>query len=438
MTERFQKQHPSHISSMESMSDRPTSFIDDPVLDQAKEPLISVAVNHAPEGGFLDILLRLAEWKRFILIFVFGAAVLAAIAALIWPKSYTAKARIMPPEEHHSSIASAIMGQLGPLADMAGGGLGSMGLSKNAADVYIYVLRSRTVADALIDRFSLMKVYKSKMRVMARDRLRDNTDITSGTEGGISIAVSDHDPQRAADIANAYVDELKQLTQTLAVTEAGRRRIFYEHEVQVAGDNLAQAELAMKKTQEKTGFLMLEPQAQAMLEGLAGLQAQVAVQEAEVQSMRSFATDENPDLKRAESQLAALRAELSRVQSGKVGSSIADMDMRKIPEKGLEYLRALRELKYREAVYEAMTKQLEIARVDEAKDAAVIQVLDKALPPELRSSPKRTLIVLTVALLAFFLSVVIVLVAERIKADPLLAARLHLLRARLSSVATRR
>ena len=416
---------------MESMSDRPTSLIDDPVLDQAKESLISGAANHTPEGGFLDLLLRLAEWKTFILIFVFGAAVLAAIVALLWPKSYTAMARIMPPQEQHSSVASAIMGQLGPLAGMAGSSLAGFG--KGQSDLYIYLLRSRTVADDLVNRFSLMSVYKTKQRVKAREKLKDNTDITSGTEGGISIAVSDHDRQRAADIANAYVDELKKLTQTLAVTEAGRRRIFYEHEVQIAGDNLSQAELAMKQTQEKTGLLMLEPQAQAMLEGLAGLQAQIAVQEAEVESMRSFATDENPDLKRAESQLAAMKAELSRLQSGKVGSSMADMDMRKIPEKGLEYVRALRELKYREAVYDAMTKQLEIARVDEAKDAAVIQFLDKALPPELRSSPKRALIVLTVALLAFFLALAIALVAERIKADPLLAARLHLLRARLLS-----
>lgn len=417
---------------MESMSDRPTSFMDDPVLDHAKEPLISTAANQEAEGGFLDILLRLAEWKRFILLFVFGAAVLAAIVALIWPKSYTATAKIMPPQQHQSSIASAIMGQLGPLAALAGGGMGSsLGLGKNPSEVYIYVLRSRTVADALIDRFSLMKVYKLKMRILARDRLRHDTEISSGEEGGISISVSDHDRQRAADIANAYVDELKQLTQTLAVTEAGRRRIFYEHEVQLANDNLAQAELDMKKTQEKTGLLLPEPQAQAMLEGIAGLQTQVAVQEAQVESMRSFATPDNPDLKRAESQLAALRAELARMQSGKVGSSIADMDMRKVPEKELEYLRALRELKYREAVYEAMVKQLEIARVDEAKDAAVIQTLDKAVPPELRSSPKRTLIVLCVTVLAFFLAVGIALFAERITGDPVLTARLQLLKLRL-------
>jgi tyrosine-protein kinase Etk/Wzc len=415
---------------MESMTHRPGSIVDDPVLDRPREPILSGTASQPPQGSFLDLLLRLAEWKGFIFKFVLAASVLAAIVSLIWPKSYTATAKIMPPQQSQSSLASAVMGQLGPLAAMAGN---SFGMGKSASDVYIYVLRSRTLADELIDRFSLMGVYKESKRVKARDRLRDNTQISSGSEGGISISVSDRDPQRAADIANAYVDELKKLTQTLAVTEAGRRRIFFEHEVQLASDELSKAEMAMKKTQEQTGILMLEPQSKAMIEGLAGLQAQIAVKEAQVESMRSFATDENPDLKRAESELSSMKAELSRMQSGKVGSGIADMDMRKVPEKGLEYLRAMRELKYREAVYEAMTKQYEIARVDEAKDSAIIQLLDKALPPEMRSSPKRALIVLTVALLALFLAVAIALIAERIKADPLTAARLHLLRRRLLS-----
>jgi len=415
---------------MENMSHRTGSIIDDPVLEQPREPILPASANQSIPGNFLDLLLRLAEWKGFVFKFVLVAAVLAAIVSLIWPKSFTATTKIMPPQQSQSSLASAVMGQLGPLAAMAGN---SFGIGKGASDVYIYVLRSRTLADTLIDRFSLMAVYKEKKRVNARNRLRDDTQISSGSEGGISISVSDRDPQRAADIANAYVDELKNLTQTLAVTEAGRRRIFFEHEVQLASDELSKAEMAMKKTQEQTGILMLEPQSRAMIESLAGLQAQVAVKEAQVESMRSFATDENPDLKRAESELSSMKAELSRMQSGKVGSGIADMDMRKIPEKGLEYLRAMRELKYREAVYEAMTKQYEIARVDEAKDAAIIQVLDKAMPPEMRSSPKRALIVLTVAVLAFFLALGVALIAERINADPLTAARLHLLRARLLS-----
>jgi len=411
---------------MESRIGHPTTVIDDPVIDRGASAS-SYSRSHS-ETGFLDVLLRLAEHKVFIAKVVLGAAILAAIVAFLLPKTYTATTRIMPPQQTQSSLASAIVGQLGPLASMAGTNLN---LTKNPSDVYIYILHSRTIADDLIGRFSLMQVYKEKIHSKAVDALRDHTEISSGHEGGISILVSDHDPQRAADIANAYVDELKKLTQTLAVTEAGRRRIFFEHEVQQAMDDLSKAELGMKKTQEETGILMLEPQSRAMLEGLASLHGQVAVKEAQVQAMRSFAADENPDLKRAESELAAMRIELSRLEAGKVGDSFTDIDLRKVPEKGLVYVRALRELKYREAVYEAMSKQYEIARVDEAKDAAIIQVLDKAVPPEIRSSPKRSLIVLTVVVLTLFMVSLYVLLVERIKADSGVLARFQLLKFRL-------
>src|SRR5690348_5835693 len=144
---------------MESMTHRPGSIVDDSVLEQPREPILSAAASHSPQGNFLDLLLRLAEWKGFIFKFVLAAAVLAAIVSLIWPKSYTASAKIMPPQQSQSSLASAVMGQLGPLAAMAGN---SFGIGKSASDIYIYVLRSRTLADDLIDRFSLMNVYKER------------------------------------------------------------------------------------------------------------------------------------------------------------------------------------------------------------------------------------------------------------------------------------
>ena len=356
-------------------------------------PLYTDPIHAGPpeyeESSLLDLVSLLPQWRFFILKVVVVFAVLSAIVALLWPKTFTATARIMPPQQGQSSLASAMMGQLGPLAALAGSALPG---GKNASDVYLYVLRSRTISDDLIDQFSLMKVYKQKTRTFTEDKLRENTQLTSGKEGGITISVDDRDPQRAADLANGYVDDLKKLTKTLAMTEAGRRRIFFEQEVQKAMDDLSRAEEGMKKTQEQTGIIMLEPQSRAMLEGIASLHAQVAVKEAQVQAMRSFATDENPDLKRAESELGAMRSELARLEAGKVGDSIADIDLRKVPEKGLAYVRALRELKYREAVYEAMTKQYEIARVDEAKDSAIIQVLDQAVAPEIRTSPKRALL----------------------------------------------
>lgn len=404
--------------------------LDGPALEHGAEDLSRVKSLTESRGSFLELLITLSAWKFFVLKFVGTCVVLAALVAWFWPKSYTATTKIMPPQQSQSSLASAMMGQLGqlsPLAAMAGNNLEL----RSVSDIYIYVLRSRTVADDLIDHFSLMSVYKDKKLVDARDDLRENTQISSGPEGGITISVLDHDPKRAAEIANGYVDELKKLTQTLAVSEAGRRRIFFEREVQKADEELSQAELAMKKTQEQTGILQLDNQSKAMIEALTTLHAQVAAKGAQVQAMRSFATPENPDLVRSESELAAMRSELARMEGGQGGTSLADVNLRKFPEKGLEYVRRLRDLKYREAVLEALFKQYEIARIDEAKDAAIIQVLDKGVPPEVRSWPKRSLIVLTAALLALFFAVVIVLLAERLKADPLLSARLHLLKSRL-------
>lgn len=402
--------------------------IDDPTLDRRGEEVHHNELNDEVQGSFIDLLLRLSEWKSFILKFVLISVMVGVVVAFVWPKRYTSTAKIMPPQQGQSSIASAMMGQLGQLGPIGALAGSNLGVSKSTTDVYVYVLRSRTVADDLIDHFSLMSVYKDKRRLDARDDLRDNSQISAGPEGGISISVSDRDPQRAADIANGYVEELRKLTQTLAVTEAGRRRIFFEGEVQKAGDELSRAELGMKKTQEQTGILLLEPQSRAMIEGVTALHAQVVVKEAQVQAMRNFATPENPDLIRAQTELAAIKSELARMEAGELGTSLADVNLRKIPEKGLEYLRSLRELKYREAVREALIKQYEIARVDEAKDAAIIQILDKGVPAEVRSWPKRTLIVTTAALLGLFLAVIFALAAERARRDPALLTRLQLLK----------
>jgi tyrosine-protein kinase Etk/Wzc len=379
-----------------------------------------------PRVSSLELLVRLADWKFFILKFVVIAAALAAVVSLLWPKSYTATTKMMPPQQGQS-ISSAMMSQLGPLAALAGKDFGM----RNQSDVFIYVLRSRSLADTLIDRFSLMSVYKDKRRTDARDDLRDDTQITTGKEGGILISVSSRDPRRAADLANAYVDGLQKLTKTLAVTEAGKRRIFFEQEAKKAGDELAQAEVAMKQTQERTGFIQLDSQARSMIESLTALHARVASQEAQVEAMRSFATPENPDLIRAQNELAALRTELGRIEAGVGGTSPIDVSLRKVPEAGLEYVRRLRDLKYAETLFELLKKQYEIARIDEAKDAALIQVLDPAEVPEIRSSPKRALIVLTVAIVALLIAVLIAFLVERAKQDPMSTARLQMLKSRL-------
>jgi len=382
------------------------------------------------QASFFDLLITLAARKFFILKFVGVAALLALAVCLVWPKSYTATTKIMPPQQSQSG-AAAMLGQLSPLAAIAGKDLGV----RNVGDVYLYILRSRTVGEDLTDHFSLMTVYREGKRVAAIEELRANTQMNSGPEGGISISVTDRDPRRAADLANAYVEELKKLTKTLAVTEAGQRVLFFEQQVKKAEDDLAQAEIAMKQTQERTGIIQLDSQSKAMIEALTTMHAQIGAKEAQVEAMRSFATPENPDLVRAQSELAALRRELTKMEAGKGGTSLADFNLRKVPDSALEYIRRLRELKYREALLEVLTKQYEVARIDEAKDSAIIQVLDKAVPPEERSSPKRALVVSSTSILALLFAILFAVLTERAKEDPELSAQINLIKQRLFTLA---
>jgi tyrosine-protein kinase Etk/Wzc len=376
-------------------------------------------------ADLIDRLIVLGDHKALILSFAGIASVVAVIVAFLLPKTYEASTRIMPPQQSPSA-ASALLTQLGPLVNMASGDFGL----RNPSEIYVDVLRSRVIADDLIQRFSLMQVYHDKDNADARKDLELASEIDMARDGMITVIVTDHDPQRAAEIANAYIEELRKLTQTLAVSEAGRRRLFFEQEVQKAGEDLANAEVALQKTQEKTGIIQLDSQARAMIETLTTLQAQLTTKEAEVEAMRAFATPENPDYVRARQQADALRAQLAKAQSGQ-GVSLADITTRNMPAAALEYVRRWREVRYYESLWEALTKQYEIARIDEAKEAAIIQVLDNALKPTKKSRPHRALIVLLTMFAALFAASAFVLLSESFRhanEDPHQAARFRRLK----------
>ncbi|HWF67883.1 MAG TPA: Wzz/FepE/Etk N-terminal domain-containing protein, partial [Acidobacteriaceae bacterium] len=208
------------------------------------------ALGQRESGHLLEPFIVLAKHKFLILFTVGGVALLTAVISLLLPNDYTAQSRILPPKEN-TSIASAMLGQFGPLLGATGKDLGI----HNPNDMYVAMLRSRTVADALIDQFSLMNIYHKKLRVDARKRLDAATEINAGRDDVITISVEDRDPGRASDIANAYVVELGKLTRTLAITDASKRRLFFEHEVKTASDELATAEDALKATQQSTGII---------------------------------------------------------------------------------------------------------------------------------------------------------------------------------------
>src|SRR6266700_1126790 len=404
-------------------------------LHVSEEVPLTQLLEDGDKRHFLEPFIILAKHKFFILCFVAGAAFLSVVVSLLLPVYYSANAKILPPQQSQS-IASAMMSQLGQLAPLIGAAAGKdMGI-RNPNDMYIAMLRSRTIGDAMVDRFSLMSVYKTKMRVDARLHLDGVTEIVTGKDGVISISVDDRDPVRAAAMANGYIDELEKLTRTLAVTDAGKRRIFFEREVKVANEDLSTAEVALKQTMETTGIIQLDSQSKVVLEAYASLRAQVVNKEVQVQAMRSFATPENPDLKRAEQELAALRTQVDHLEHGQGGQSMADIALEKVPAKGLEYIRKLREVKYRETLFELLAKQYEAARIDEAKDSAIIQTLDTAIPPERKSRPKRAYIVVSIKLLAALLAMLWAYTSEaigRAKEDPQHHARMQLLKMYLTS-----
>ena len=252
------------------------------------------------------------------------------------------------------------------------------------------MLTSRTIEDNLINRFDLRKVYRSKRYQDARKKLESRSEIIATKEGLISISVTDNDPKRAAEIANAYVDELHTLNQNLAITEASQRRLFYEQQIKAEQNELSAAELALKQVQEKSGLLQPEAQGRTIIASIADLRAQVASHEVQLQTMRSYATPNNPDLKRAETELAGLRGQLAKLErsNAAAGNGNIAIPARQMPEAELEYLRRAREVKYHEALYDFLGKQLEAARIDEGQNAILVQVVDKAVEPERKSGPQ--------------------------------------------------
>ena len=312
-----------------------------------------------------------------------GAA--AAITGFIAP-TYTAITTFMPPQQAQASVASALA-SLGPLAGLAGlaGGGGGLG---NSAERYVALMRSVTLSDRLIAHFDLMTVYESKFKVDARNSLTNRVQISVGKKDGlIKVAVDDHSPQRAADIANRYITELYLLTQSLAVTEAQQRRKFFEQELKISRNRLVQAQQSLQASGFNAGALKAEPKAAA--DAYARLKAEVTAAEVKLQTLRGSLADGAPEVLNQLSTLTALRAQLARLEQATESAG------------GPDYIGKYREFRYQETLFELYAKQFEIARVDESREGNLIQVVDPATPPERKSKPQRALTSLLGALFTF-------------------------------------
>ena len=377
--------------------------------EQLKNRERSALVNeNNDEIHLLDILTALARQKKILFTVPLITGVLAIAAAFLIKPTFSSTAVILPPQQQSSGV-SAMLGQLGGLAGTASGIAGL----KNPNDLYVAMLQSRTIADKLISHFDLKTRFEVETLDDARKKLDGMATAASDKAGTISVLVEDKDPNFAAELANAFVSELSNLTKGLAITDAAQRRLFFEKQLIAVKDDLANAEIALRKTQESTGMLQLDGQVQGIIRNVAQLEGTIAAKEVQLNAMRSFATSNNPDLLRLQGEIQGYQAQLEKLKTGKLSK---DGDLMvptgKIPKVGIEYIRSLRNVKYQETIFELLSKQYELAKIDEAKESSNIQILDNAVPAEKKSKPKKLIIILIGFIGGAFLALFMALIRD--------------------------
>jgi uncharacterized protein involved in exopolysaccharide biosynthesis len=359
-------------------------------------------VSTEQDSGVIGLLIVLAKNKKLIVGLPVVIGMLSIALSFLMPDIYQSRTRMLPPQQAQSS-ASALLSQLGGFAGMTG----IAGL-KNPNDLYVAMLKSRTLAERLVNRFDLKKTYETDSLERTLKRLEDNTTITSGKDGLIIIEVEDRDRDRAARMANGYVEELLKLSKGLALTESSQRRVFFERQLETAKNNLAAAEGSLKGAIEARGVISVDVESRSVLETVGRLRAQVSAKEVELNSMQAFVTSNNPNYKRVEQELSSLRSQLATLENGR---GIA-VNKETTKPGGLENIKLLRDVKYYEMLYELLAKQYEISRLDEAKDPAIFQVLDYAVPAERKFKPKRLLLGILASSISLFIAIFIAFVGE--------------------------
>jgi uncharacterized protein involved in exopolysaccharide biosynthesis len=365
--------------------------------------------------SLLDLAIPIAEhWKL-----VVAGPLVAGLAALgityaISP-TFTARTTFLPPQQQQSTAASALA-SLGALSGLVAG---TAAIVKSPADQYVTLMQSARVADRIIDQFRLMQVYEEKFRSDARRELSKHVRISVGKKDGlIDVEVDDEDPGRAAAIANQHVEELRRLTSQLALTEAQQRRMFFEAELRQTRDRLTDAQQVLQASGFNPGALKAEPRAAA--EGYARLKAEATAAEVRLQTLRKTLADSTPEVQQQQATLAALVRQLSKAEESNQAAG------------GADYVSKYREFKYQETLLELLARQYEMARLDESREGALIQVVDRAVPPDKRSKPKRVLTALAAVMATFLMLVSFVALQHywrRAAAQPPTSAKVAKLRA---------
>jgi tyrosine-protein kinase Etk/Wzc len=356
------------------------------IIKAVQAPILTVKTR--PISLSLSVLFDLL-WRRrvFILIGSLGTAILLFCLSLLISNTFKATALVMPPD----SSSSSAMSMLGSsAAGLPSGALAALNI-KNPADRYVALMLSPLVEDAVIDRFDLTTLYHARYRSLVRKTLEANTQILADAKSGIiSISFVDKSPQRAADVTNGIVQAFEKFSSQLALTDASRRRLFFQRQVAETKDALTRAEDTLKGTSSKTGVLEPEGSARAMIGYEAQLHAEIATKTVALHGMKVYQSDENPQVQIATRELESLRQEAASLDA-KNGSAYSKTAQ---SSASLDYLRAMRDVKTNETIYQLLLKNLEIAQLDEAREGNVIQMVSPATVPDIKNGPHRSFFII--------------------------------------------
>ncbi len=412
-----------------------TTVAQPPVGDNPELWLQDGAVANEPEDqkrvALFDILLIVARQKRLVLAFGLVFAVITAIFLLLTPRLYRSTVMILPPEQ------TASHGMGGSLQDLSMALASSEGVSfKSSEDFWAAILKGRTIAYDVIKTFNLQQEYGKKNLTETRAMLDRRTSIETDKAGLLNISVEDTDKYRAARIANGYVDAMHRLEDKMSLTDAGQRRLFFQRELSKEKDALGDAEFHQVEVEKKTGVIAPGGQTSEAVNQIADLRAHITEKSVELRSLQTAATDQNPEVQRLKQEIAAEQEQLKQLQDMDVIGKPGDIGPASVPSATLEYIRATREVRYHEVLYEALARQLEAARMDESRTAPVIQIVDPAVPADKHAGLPRIVYVIAAGIFGMIVGLVFAVLRQayrNLEESPENGAKLRQLKQALSA-----
>ena len=374
--------------------------------------------NYTPVAGedkinLLNYLMVLVKYRRFLFLNTILVCVIVGLISFLLPSWYTAHTTMLPPESETSflGLSSSLLGGFAPPGEM------SLPLMATPSDVIAVILRSRSVAEKIVEKTDLMEVYNTQSKEETINELASHTRVEVSGEGLISLDFEDKDRERAALVANLYIEELDRINRMANTSKARNTKLFIQKRMEKTNKDLIKAEEDLRKFQEEHKTISLDEQMKTAIQTAANLKAEMVLNEIEVNVLSQNLSPSHPKIQNLQNKISQIRKQLEKLEFGNQDSSseknqVLDVPFSEVPKLGLELARLTRDLKIQEAIFELLSSQYEQAKIQEAKDTPTIQILDRAIPPEKRSRPKRAMMVIFAGIASLFVGMIFVFVLE--------------------------